>query len=738
DWDPQKGHELYTTEEHFPGWYSRSPVNLPLKEPVQYKYVSMDVSGKEMRWESFEGNREIIPTGDFMTIEDDDGLYRLKAQTDLSIATYDDENRETSAKSKMEAARSRYEDLLQKDVTFEDNNTVLICSMELPLRVTRTASGSFSVEDRKSALLPSLYALHLCTPRPCKFFGWPGIHLKSQEEQEELTLFLEKYNCIPIFPSDELFSKYLEFCHRFLWPLFHNVLSLSLDLLEPFTTDLWNAYKYINRLWADKISIYAHERDLIWIHDFYLLVLPMFLKRRVRKSNIGLFLHIPFPSNEVFRCIPMRDELLNGMLFSDLIGFHIYEYASNFFAACAYLSGYEQRYNFGGGLSLQCDGHDVIVHVSHVHIQYDEVRKKCDNSKLVQEMTKEMREQFKDKFIFASVDRCERLAGLLHKVRAFVHFLRNYPKAQGAAVLIQYAYPMMSNWDEPKSLEIELQEFVDNANKEFAHLTNKNEKVIYLHIREVSWMEKYSLFQAADCFFNTSIRDGFNLNPLEFICCRKDQPAALILSEFIGCTRSLTSALRCNPWKIDNVAALMDRAMSLSLEEVRTRFENDQKFLQHHSTKEWARQFLKSEILAALPQSRRRFFFFDYEGTLAYDRRRINALPLLDEGLFSKGISPLEEVKHTLLGLLRDSKNTVVILSGRDPQHLEEWFGDVEGLGLCAEHGFYYKLQAITNDKWHCVSQNVDFSWKELVLEILNLYVDRTQGSFVENKVRGR
>ncbi|PHJ14802.1 trehalose, partial [Cystoisospora suis] len=174
-----------------------------------------------------------------------------------------------------------------------------------PLRSSR---GTFEVRPSKSALLPSLYQLRNKTRLPVRFIGWPGVEVDDELEQQELIDFLRPYDCVPIFPEKTQFHQYQVFCHMFLWPLFHNVVILDSKTQVPFDTELWSCYQAVNKLWADAVLRHAHESDMIWVHDYHLLLAPMHIARKVRKANVGFFLHIPFPSSEIFRCLPCRED----------------------------------------------------------------------------------------------------------------------------------------------------------------------------------------------------------------------------------------------------------------------------------------------------------------------------------------------------------------------------------------------------------------------------------------------
>eukprot|EP00922_Rhytidocystis_sp_ex-Travisia-forbesii_P060305 GHVS01089405.1.p1 GENE.GHVS01089405.1~~GHVS01089405.1.p1 ORF type:complete len:1047 (-),score=173.86 GHVS01089405.1:125-3265(-) len=803
-WEVKNAHELMTTDELHPSWFSPEPVYLPLKVPVVYKYVIVDSEMKVVSWEQIEGNRTIVPTGMDMTVEDDDGRYRQQTRSEETLLGEDQQGSLLQSEAdKVERVEREAKDRVaglheqEEEPEIDENDTLVICAFELPVKVSRNSQlpEGFQIHPAKSALLPSLHKLRGRTKLPVKFVGYPGICVESEKEMLQIERLLEQHDCIPVFPPHDQLTMFLQFCHRFLWPLFHNVVQLDTRKQEPFNSELWCCYQSINRLWADVLLRTAHESDLIWVHDFHLLLLPLHITRRFRRANVGLFLHVPFPSSEVFRCLPIREEILRGMLCADLIGFHFFEYARHFLVACKRLLGLQHHFRLGGFLGIEYSGRNVVVRIGHVHIQAEDILAELStppHQQIILEKANAIRAKFEGRYIFASVDRCDRLAGLLLKIRAFDYFLNNYSYAQGQAVLIQYAYPSISYWDDVGEMRQELKDLVDRLNSAFEEEHDGNgrqqlegekreegkkatAKPIELHVSEIDSIDKLALFYAADCLLDTSIKDGLNLNPFEFICCHHDRPANIILSEFTGCSRALSSAHRCNPWKSENVAEQMDLCMRSTEDVIRDAFLRDQNYVLHNSTLKWAEEFIidlrrarkpedmvflpcgfgntfrvmgmdshfrfldTNSVIAALKPSRNRVFFFDYEGTLAPDKRRITAV-YGAEALFSQGTPPSSLVKSLLEELISDPRNVVVILSGRDTCLLEKWFGDVPGIGLCGEHGFRYKVPVITGDQWQSMlpapsleSTNIE-TWKQIAMELMMQYVKRTQGSFVENK----
>ncbi|KAM0027633.1 putative alpha,alpha-trehalose-phosphate synthase (UDP-forming) [Helianthus debilis subsp. tardiflorus] len=171
------------------------------------------------------------------------------------------------------------------------------------------------------------------------------IHPNEQDEVSQT--LLETFNCVLTFLQPELFTRFYHwFCKQHLWPLFHYMLPLSLDLDGRFNRSLWQAYVSVNKIFADRImEVINPEEDFVWIHNYHLMALPMFLRKRFNRVKLGFFLHSPFPSFEIYKTLPVRDELLRAVLNSDLTGFYTFDYVRHFLSCCSRLLGisYESK-----------------------------------------------------------------------------------------------------------------------------------------------------------------------------------------------------------------------------------------------------------------------------------------------------------------------------------------------------------------------------------------------------------
>ena len=370
-WDVAKSVPLSSAPAQGPVSLSQSPVSVPSGVPLQYKYVICD-HGQLVRWESFDGNRFVTPMEPEGTVRDeldrfsDAGVAEGLAQEShaaASEAAVAEAAAATAAAAAGSAASllrvsSRAASIIEDQPT--QDSTVLVVSYILPLIISKATDGSesWAIEWNQDAVTAKKQQ-NLTERKRVLWIGCPGIHV-DEEDEPGLTAALQEFGCVPVFLDAELeHTFYFGFCRSFLWPTFHNVIKSRC-----FAQKVWRAYCTANRKFADKVIEVYDSGDLIWVHDYHLLLLPSYILRKLRTARVGLSLHTPFPSSEIFRTIPVRDELLRGMLNADLIGFHIFEYARHFLTCCKRMLGLEYDFYPGGFLSVRDHKREVLVQAS--------------------------------------------------------------------------------------------------------------------------------------------------------------------------------------------------------------------------------------------------------------------------------------------------------------------------------------------------------------------------------------
>lgn len=803
DWNTENSLPLQTSEDAFPCWISADPILVDLHREVEYKYVICGQDGVVRRWEDFVGNRKFIASGPELTIEDDEGLYRLKSAHPEDTEENDEVGnlpikvrtplvRKMDKEQKLSFIRA-----LEGDAAITPHDTVFLVAFTLPFKVLRTEGGGFTLEEkapsdgRNFALLPTVEELRKTKNLKIKLVGWPGIHADNFRERSQLEKLLAEHDCIPVFPPRKEFEDFVSFCSTYLWPVFHDVmLFFQTANPRPFSEQGWAAYQHMNNIYANAVIPLTHESDMIWIQDYHLLMTPTFIARKIHKANIGMFLHTPFPSSDSFKSLPVREELLSGMLSADQIGFQFFAYARNFLVSCKRICGLDPVFRAGGFVGLETNGRNIMVKVAHFVYPFQDSLKVV-TSDGVRVKSAEVKALFAGKTVFTCMDRVDGLSGLLPKFRAFKRFLREHPQYRGKVVLVQYCYDSgggggeASNNQLVDSLREQADAYLQQDEAGVLRIVQKDGSRgsadasydIYLRFEKVDREARLALFRAGDILLDTCVKAGLNLMPFEFIAAHHDdsaQHSVSIVSEFSGCSRVLMGAIRINPWNTSELVGACERALTMVEAEKKERFESNLIYASENSPSAWFEDFLAdlrrarkkegirienigfgakirqlcvdqdfrklpSEAVASCYRNaKNRLIFLDNEGTLAADKRhmfREYGAPTKDvSDLKSHGSAPAEHVLQCLRTLCSDSRNTVVILSGRNREMLQEWFSSVPRIGLAAERGFYYMLPIATGDQWHCMVQNPDYNWKTYAFEIMRQFVKRTQGSFIENK----
>lgn len=799
--DPAQGLVLVTNADIFPCWISTEPIFVSLHTKVTYKYVATMSDacwyyGEDSEYKDIEEAevREFVASGPEMTIEDDNGLYRQFSAGGASHETAEALTTlaRTPAMMGMDHKMNRDERLeyvqeLEGEAFVSPRDTVYMFHFDLPIKVVRRAEGGYEATHSAFGIhwLPLLEKLKQQKTICVKCIGWPGIHVTKEKEKQEITDFLEEYDCIPVFPPQSEFEEFREFTDNFLWKVFHDVVDFAQSTNPPpFNEQGWASYQHINNIYANEVVKHAHANDMIWIHDYQLMMMPTFISRKLARANIGFHLHAPFPSSDTFKTLSIREELLSGMLCADQVGFQFFSSARNFVVSCKRIYGLDPTFRACGFMGLDYNGRTVAIRVAHFGLPYEDTIE-IVNSEAVDRKTKEVKSLFEGKIIFVGQDRARSLSGLTAKFRDFRRFLTENPQYRGKVILVQYSLPIYDQEDgrhQPlfESLKLDADALIETCDQTGAlkvRRTGSGDQCdVFLRCETYEREDCLALFKAADVYLDTSVKAGLNTIPFDFITAHhgdKQKHSQVIVSEFAGCSRVLLGSLRINPWNSQEVIMAIQKAVEMGEVERLERWEINHQYTSDYSPVVWFEDFIKDlrrarkkegtriehigfgakirpmavtasfqrlnveEVMRALFISKRRVFFLDNEGTLAADKRnlyRAYGAPTGDvTQLSSHGTAPNEQVLQYLRDLTADSRNTVVVLSGRTKEQMEDWFGSVPKIGLAAERGFYYKLPCVTGDQWQS-AKIVDSSWKTHAYELMRQFCKRTQGAYIENK----
>ncbi|XP_052211432.1 alpha,alpha-trehalose-phosphate synthase [UDP-forming] 5 isoform X2 [Diospyros lotus] len=645
---------------------------------------------------------------------------------------------------------------------------MIIVGNQLPLRAHRRSDGSggwnFSW-DEDSLLLQLKDGLG--EDAQVIYVGSLKEEIDPSEQDEVAQTLLETFKCVPAFIPPELFSKFYHgFCKQHLWPLFHYMLPLSPDLGGRFDRSLWQAYLSVNKIFADKVmEVINPDDDFVWVHDYHLMVLPTFLRKRFNRVKLGFFLHSPFPSSEIYRTLPIRDELLRALLNSDLIGFHTFDYARHFLSCCSRMLGISYQ-SKRGYIGIEYYGRTVSIKILPVGIHMGQIQSVLYLPETGSKVA-ELRDQFRGQTVLLGVDDMDIFKGISLKLLAFEQLLIQHPDKRGKVVLVQIANPARGRGKDVQEVQSETYATVTRINQAFRR--PGYDPVILIDI-PLQFYERIAYYVIAECCLVTAVRDGMNLIPYEYIICRQGnekldnalglKPSApkksmLVVSEFIGCSPSLSGAIRVNPWNIEAVSEAMDSALIVSEEEKQLRHEKHYKYVSTHDVAYWAHSFLQDLERACRDHVRRRCWGIGFglgfrvialdpnfrklsvdHIVSAYKRTKNRAILLDFDGTMmlqsSISTTPSTEAVAILKSLCSDPKNVVFIVSGKGKNTLSEWFSSCEKLGIAAEHGYF--LRPNGEAEWETCIPVPDFYWKQIAEPVMKLYTETTDGSTIETK----
>ena len=550
------------------------------------------------------------------------------------------------------------------------------------MKVYKDGGGAWQCERTKHVSTEALYACRSKFGSRLLFVGSCHAEGASMQDKMAIEKMLLEHDCIPVFQdSIPAFGKFSCFCQSFLWPVMNNQLPLQEDTeILLWDDDLWKAYKTVNESFCQKTlsvisdlypSKAASNFITVWTNDFHLFLLPALLRKRLSTPRppagsptghlpgsgnntppmmphvaLGMFVHTPFPTSEIFLTLPVRSELMRGLLSVDLLGFQFYDYARHFFSGAQKLFGVRATAQKGGLLALEVsEERSVFIHITHNCIEHEYVIEEV-SSRQVQRRAAALRELYRNRVIIGSVVRLGRTSGILLKLRAFRMFLQQYEQYRNRVVLIVYLITRGSQTTTPEHAVIaeQAEMLAAETNAEFGH-----------HVEVKTSVEEFdrcSLLCVTDVLLESSLKDGLNLVPFEYLAARDawlklegamvdlstihshpDVPLAhlpadeldscseedtfgqsllnncratgrIVISEFTGSSQVLPGALRVNPWHADTILAALDESLTTPLHVAHAGFARDANYVASQSQVSWAREFTVHVIRASLASER--------------------------------------------------------------------------------------------------------------------------------------
>lgn len=604
--------------------------------------------------------------------------------------------------------------------------TLNIISNRLPVSVSRRRK-ELNFQPSTGGLATGLASLAGGDTR-CRWLGWPGIADESltRRQKTKVEQTLAEEDNVPIFLSRKDVKKYYQgFCNETIWPLFH-----YFQLYAKYDDDTWEAYVRVNETFCEKILSMCSPDETIWIHDYHLMLLPAMVRDRWPDAHIGFFLHIPFPSYEIFRLLPWRHEILRGLLGADLIGFHTFDYVRHFLSSVSRLQNIRHYMD-----TLDVDGRSVKVEALPMGIDYERFSNAAASEE-VEKRARLIRKNVGERKVIVSIDRLDYTKGIIQRLEAYDAFLTQHPEYHENVTLILLAVPSRTSVGDYAELRKTLERLVGRVNGR--HGTIGWVPVWYLY-RSESFERLVGMYRIADVALVTPLRDGMNLIAKEFVASRPDGDGVLVLSEMAGAASELGEAITVNANDRQAIVDALKHALEMPLAEQQKRMRSMQARLSQQTVEHWAADFMASlsqvrvegsrraaaaitngvrrEILKQYRKGHRNLLIFDYDARI-------------EQALRQQGSEdPRRRVRRCLESILARPDNEVVFISNLDRETLDGWLGDLDA-SLVAEHGAWIREK---RGGWQMI-EPLRNDWKATIRPILEMYTSRTPESRVEER----
>ncbi len=663
---------------------------------------------------------------------------------------------------------------------------LIIVSNRLPVSLDADDAGGYSLRQNVGGLATAIGPYHKAH-RDCLWVGWSGIDL-DEYDADQVKGIRRAYadrRCIPLFlTSEEVSGYYAGFSNDTLWPLFHDFSHEA--VFDPGT---WSTYQQVNRRFAETLEPLINPGDVVWIQDYHLMLLPAMLRERFPHLSIGWFLHVPFPSPEIYRSLPWSRELLEGVLGADLLGFHTVDYTSNFLSSVRLLLDHEVD---DAGHVAMPGGRRVTVDAFPIGIDYglyrrtsrstlaramrlgiEEVSGKRPGRRYATSLTAESNavaeaasregtwwshyahEELpeltlarsaatgvdKPNKVVVSVDRLDYTKGLPERLRAFGRMLEKYPEWTGHVTYYLLATPSRENVETYRHLKEQVDQLVGQINGRYSLLSWTP---IHYITRSLPIKPVCGIYAAGDVALVTPLRDGMNLVAKEYLACHDGRDGSLVLSDMCGAANELTEAFVVNPYDTEAMCEALHSALEISPEESRRRNMAMQARLKARTASSWCEGFLDALGQVCDPGlADRRLRMSERNDLMDQWRRAERRLVLCDyDGTLTPLVRtperarPTKETRDLLRRFADEPGVDMLLVSGRDHGTMREWFGDLP-VTLVAEHGSWVgeRPEGVAPRRWTRSADMPDPAvWKAVIRPLLDEAVNSVPRSFVEEK----
>ncbi|DAZ98982.1 TPA: hypothetical protein N0F65_011237 [Lagenidium giganteum] len=652
-----------------------------------------------------------------------------------------------------------------------ETNKIIVCSVRRCVRMVK------SHHDDSWQYIPSDTGFksaidYLAEGNNVQWISWPGAVVDESSQDGVRRKLESEFNCHPVFLSHDILDLFHnQFCNVILWPLLHSLPQRSDSRLLEIFGEKYDAYCTANQKFLEAISEVYKEGDLVLVSDYHLMNLPGLLRRRFPDITCAFYFHCPFPSSEFFQMLPVREALLHGVLGADLVVFNHFDYVRHFLNVCTRMLGLESSPS-----RVEYNGRLISLGICPMGI--DPIKYEITPS--VRTHVDALKSQLNGMKILIGVHKLDFCKGIPEMLEAMEYLLQHYPEYRGKVVLFAVVRDAGRTASfQYKMLNRQINELVGRVNGRFG--TAEYCPVRYLK-RSIDHDRLVALYSAADVALITSVKEGINLQAMEFIAAQREScDGVLVYSEFAGCASSFQGALLVNPMHIEQVAASIDSALKMNTTTKKIRHHQLSRYVTTYTSTLWAQRIMSAlneaaataqeynrlekldtiQLLGSYERSQRRLFLLDYDGTLS----TYQSMAELAE--------PSPSVLACLEELAADPHNSVYVISGRDKGRLQQWLGHIPRVGLAAEHGYWFRpaakypkghdSEAAAPDEaeqrvprrqdeedqasphvnqtpqletvpWQCVFSDVELEWRSDVETILEHFTERTPGSLLDYK----
>ncbi|EPX73176.1 alpha,alpha-trehalose-phosphate synthase [Schizosaccharomyces octosporus yFS286] len=562
--------------------------------------------------------------------------------------------------------------------------------------------------------------------------GMPTESLSKKTKDAISAALLVKHQSLAVYTSDSEFEgHYNHYCRKILWPSLHYQHNEIFSFFHEENN--WDAYVSVNQAFADKIIETYRSGDTIWVNDYHLLLVPGMVRKKLPNAAIGLFVHVSFPSSEVFRCFARRNELLLGMLGANLIGFQTEEYKRHFLQSCSRVLYAEATF---GRILLEDRYIDVYSHP--VSADPESVQANLDSEETI-ETIEVLKKRYENLNVFVGCDKLDPIRGIREKLLAFEQFLYDNPSYQKNTILLQTS----AFTDEARQYGVEVSDIVTRINSTFGDFSLDHLPVTFLS-RDLSYAQYLAVLSIADGFIVTSLREGMSLTCHEFILTQQEKKSPLIVSEFIGCSAFFREgALIVNPWSTLEMSHAMRKALEMDDASKKKRYDLCINVIRNHTASTWAAEFENRLKKSWTSQQRHDLshipkFTLNFVGSrYASAKKRLMFLNFDGQAVSWEGRHEFMDyhygyIINILTRLVNDPKNVIYICSCLDRDELDSLFVNLPGLGLIAENGCYVKPHTAGDDNlqgWIRLFKKDEMTWRDSMHDIIEYYAERNQGS---------